>query len=74
MPKYGRGLGKEIFFAAMDGRITQPLEFSKSKGWDVPENYIKVVLANSEVDRKHSPTYKNYFIRVSEGKYRVRTK
>jgi len=80
MPKYGRGLGKEIFFAARDGRITQPFsvedcrEFSKSKGWDVPENYIKVVLANSEVGRKHSPTYKNYFIRVSEGKYRVRTK
>lgn len=77
MPKYGKGLGKEIYIGAKNGEILQPFtvndcrDFAISKGWDVPESYLKVVLANSEKDRDHSDTYKDYFMRVSEGKYRI---
>ncbi len=75
MSKYGRGLGKELFLAVIEGRMSQPFsvedcrKYAKSRGWDVPENYLRVALANSEVKRGHSPTYKDYFVRVSEGKY-----
>ncbi len=73
--KYGRGLGREIFEAAKTGILFQPFdvadcrEFARSCGWNPPENYIQVVLANSEVNRSHSETYFNYFVRVGEGKY-----
>jgi len=77
MPKYGKGLGREIFEAAERGILIQPFNvedcrrFALSKGWKIPESYLRVVLSNSEIDRKHSDTYKNYFIRVSEGRYRI---
>jgi len=80
MLKYGRGLGREIFEAARRGKIRQPFnvddcrQFSFSKGWSVPEKYIRVVLANSERNRDHSDNYKDYFIRVSEGQYRINPK
>lgn len=79
MSKYGRGLGREIFEAVKNGEITQPFnvsdcrQFALSKGWDVPESYLRVALANSEVHRDHSETYKNYFVRVSEGMYNINT-
>ena len=75
MPKYGKGLGKEIYLAAKKGIILQPFtvsdcrKFVLSKGWDVPESYLKVVLANSERERNHSDNYTDYFSRVSKGKY-----
>jgi len=62
MPKYGKGLGQEIFEAAKSGVILQPFnveacrKYALSKGWDVPNSYLRVVLANSEVDRTHSET------------------
>ena len=77
MSKYGRGLGKEIYLAVKNGKISQPFnvadcrKYALSKGWDVPESYLRVVLANSEVNRDHSETYKNYFIRVSRGLYKI---
>jgi len=77
MVRYGQGLGREIYKAAKLGIIKQPFEvkdcrqFSLSKNWDVPESYIRVVLSNSEVDRNHSKTCKNYFRRVAEGSYRI---
>ena len=79
MPKYGRGLGREIYEAVKKGEIIQPFNvsdcrnFTLSKEWDVPESYLRVALANSEVDRDHSDTYKNYFVRVSEGMYEINT-
>ena len=77
MPKYGRGLGREIFEAVKRGDISQPFNvsdcrtFALSKNWNVPESYLRVALANSEVDRDHSETYKNYFVRVSNGMYEI---
>ena len=75
MPKYGKGLGREIYEAVKRGEITQPFNvadcrrFTVKKGWEIPEKYLRVALANSEVNRDHSETYKNYFVRVSEGMY-----
>lgn len=75
--KYGRGLGKEIYFAALGGEIKQPFnvndcrKYAKDRGWNVPKSYFRVVLSNSEVNRNHSKTYKNYFIRVSRGLYKI---
>lgn len=80
MARYGRGLGREIYEAARQGIIRQPFTVSQcrryveSKGWYPPETYMRVVLANSEVRRKHSETYRNYFIRVAEGLYRINPK
>ena len=75
--KYGRGLGREIFEAAKAGKLSQPFdvatcrEFVRKRGWNPPESYIRVVLANSEVSRSHSETYFDYFVRVDEGKYKI---
>ena len=80
MAKYGRGLGREIYEAVRRGIIPQPFrvtdcrEYILSRGWDVPETYLRVVLSNSEVHREHSETYKNYFIRVDRGLYRINPK
>ena len=75
MAKYGRGLGREIYEAIIRGDIQQPFnvddcrQYSLTRGWNVPESYLSVVLANSEVNREHSETYKNYFIRITKGRY-----
>ncbi len=75
--KYGKGLGREIYIAAQSGEIKQPFnvadcrKYAKRREWDVRESYLRVVLANSEVNRDHSETYKNYFIRVSRGLYKI---
>jgi len=75
--KYGEGLGREIYLAAQNGEIQQPFnvadcqKYAQKRGWDVRENYLRVFLANSELNREHSETYKNYFIGVSRGLYRI---
>jgi len=80
MSKYGRGLGREIYEAVKKGIIKQPFniadcrKFISSKGWNVPESYLRVLLSNSEVHRGHSGTYKNYFVRVSNGLYDINKK
>ena len=77
MSKYGRGLGREIYEAAKQGIINQPFnvsecrQYAQSRGWFPKEKYMRVVLANSEANRDHSETYKNYFIRVDEGLYKM---
>jgi len=78
--KYGRGLGREIYEAVRRGIIPQPFrvadchKYILSRGWKVPKTYLRVVLSNSEVHRGHSETYKNYFIRVDRGLYRINPK
>lgn len=75
MRKYGKGLGKEIYLAVLNGDISEPFtvedcrKYTMIRGWTIPENYLRVFLANSEKNRYHSSTYKSYFIRVSEGQY-----
>ena len=77
MAKYGRGLGREIYEAARRRSIQQPFNvaacrrYARSRDWDVRETYIRVVLSNSEVNREHSETYKNYFHRVAKGLYKI---
>ncbi len=77
MVKYGRGLGREIYIAARDGEIDEPFSVAdcrnhaKSRGWDVPETYMMVCLANGEANRDHSPTYKDFFVRVGDGMYKT---
>jgi hypothetical protein len=77
MPKYGRGLNREIVGAVNKGIIFEPFrtsdirQFTASKGWSVPETYINVTLANASSD-EHSETYKKFFIRIDDGIYKVK--
>jgi hypothetical protein len=76
MPKYGRGLNREIVSGVNQGIIVEPFsvtdikEFATKRSWEVPENYINVCLANGTSD-KHSQTYKKYFNSIGEGKYKL---
>jgi hypothetical protein len=53
MPKYGRGLNREIVSAVNIGIIDEPFgiteikKFATSKGWNIPDTYINVTLANA---------------------------
>ncbi len=79
MPKYGRGLNREIVSAVNASLVSEPLSVSdvrlivKQKGWNPgpTEEYITVALANG-ANLKHSHTYKKYFIALGEGKYKIR--
>jgi hypothetical protein len=81
MPKYGRGLNREIVSAVNDCFIIEPFgvrdvrRLIKQKGWKLepPEEYVVVTLANGANDN-HSPTYKKYFFSVGNGLYRLRAK
>jgi hypothetical protein len=81
MPKYGRGLNREVAAAVNDGFITEPFtvrevrRLIKEKGWkpEPPEEYVVVALANGASDN-HSPTYKKYFLSAGEGLYKLRAK
>ena len=81
MPKYGRGLNREIVAAVNKGSIIEPFSVRevrwliREKGWkpEPPEVYVVVALANGASDN-HSPTYKKYFLSVGEGLYKLRTK
>ncbi len=81
MPKYGRGLNREIVAAVNKGSIVEPFgvrevrRLIREKGWkpEPPEVYVVVTLANGASDN-HSPTYKKYFLSAGEGLYRLRTK
>lgn len=76
MPKYGRGLNREIV-AAVNQRITkEPFSIADVKdlanqnGWNIPNNYVNCCLANGS-SLKHSLTYKKYFISLGDGMYQV---
>ena len=80
MPKYGRGLNREVVAAVNRGSITEPFtvgevrQLIKEKWWKPgpPEVYIVVALANGASDN-HSPTYKKYFLSVGDGLYKLRS-
>jgi hypothetical protein len=50
MPKFGRGLNREILSAVNIGKISEPFRiaeikrFAFSKGWIIPDTYINVTL------------------------------
>lgn len=77
MPRYGRGLNREIVSAVNQGIIREPFSvervksFTRSRGWQVPDTYLNVCLANAASDQ-HSVTYKKYFLAVGNGKYEVK--
>jgi hypothetical protein len=79
MPKYGRGLNREVVAAVNLGHISEPFSVKqvrwliKEKGWgaQIPETYIVVSLANGTSD-DHSSTYKKYFLSAGDGLYRLR--
>lgn len=76
MSKHGRGLNREIVGAVNAGELHEPFstrdvrDLCESRGWGVTPAYLAVTLANATSD-DHSPTYKKYFVRVSEGWYAV---
>lgn len=76
MTKYGCGIGNEIVKAINKKELPETIctddikEFCKRNNWNVPDTYLNVFLANSSAET-HSPTYKKYFIRVSEGRYKL---
>ncbi len=79
MPKYGRGLNREVVAAVNEGSISEPFSVREvralimRKGWKPgpPEEYIVVALANG-ASESHSPTYKKYFLSAGEGRYKLR--
>lgn len=77
MSKYGQGLNKEICKAVKAGIILEPFgimdvrNFAIMQGWNIPDTYINVCLANG-ASVTHSPTYKKYFKSVGNGEYIVR--
>lgn len=76
MSTHGRGLNREIVAAVNRGEISEPFNLAKvrdyvsEKGWDVPEKYLRVCLANGTAT-DHSLTYRKYFEALGDGKYRV---
>jgi len=78
MPKYGRGLNKEIYLAVKSGEIAtifgigEVRAFIKRKGWNAPDSYINVCLANAAAEN-HSLTYKKYFKSIGNGVYTIDT-
>ena len=77
MPRYGRGLNREIVNAVNQGIIQEPFSIAKvkffinAKGWEVPDTHLNVCLANGASDQ-HSTTYKKYFMALSNGKYKIK--
>jgi hypothetical protein len=80
MPKYGRGLNREVVAAVNTGFVSEPfstedvLKVIREKGWrpEPPEQYVTVALANGASD-DHSPTYRKYFFSLGDGLYKLRT-
>lgn len=77
--RYGKGLNREVVDAVKRGVITEPFSVSdvrnlaKQKGWDVPETYLRVCLANG-TSETHSHTYGKYFVSLGDGKYKLAKK
>lgn len=75
MAKHGEGLAKEIVKAVNRGEIIEPITTDKvnqlceKKKFEYSNHTKGVVLSNSEIDATHSPTYKKYFKKISEGEY-----
>lgn len=77
MPKYGRGLNREIVAAVNAGELREPLTvrsvhtLAASRGWRISDAVMNVTLANA-ASETHSPTPKKYFESLGNGRYRVR--
>lgn len=79
MPKYGRGLNRELVAAVNAGIIKEPFSISdikeliSIKNWNPSPtlSYINVTLSNA-ASEEHSLTYKKYFIALGGGKYKLR--
>ena len=77
MAKYGRGFNREIVGAVNQEHLVEPLttdkirRYSKSRGWDISENYINVALSNGS-SPDHSLTYVKYFEALGSGEYEVK--
>ena len=77
MPKYGRGLNREIVAAVNRGAILEPfgvreiIDYAAGRGWHPPESYTRSTLANAS-SGAHSQTYKKYFEALGEGRYALR--
>jgi len=72
--KYGEGLREEIIKAINNGELIEPIstqmikQFCKSRGWNVPDNYANVFLANSS-SQQHSNNYDKCFKKIGENQY-----
>lgn len=81
MPKYGRGLNREIVAEVNSGMILEPFRVAdvhkmiNRKMWKLKptDKYINSCLANGSSET-HSLTYKKYFQSSEEGAYIVRKK
>lgn len=77
MPKFGRGLGREIVSAVNNGLIEEPFNVASvralalSRIWKCSENYLAVCLANAATT-DHSFNFKKYFESLGNGLYRVK--
>ena len=79
MPKYGRGLNRELVAAVNRGLIPEPFSVKdvrkliEHKRWSPrpPEQYVTVALANGASD-SHSTTYGKYFFSLGNGMYELR--
>jgi hypothetical protein len=79
MPKYGRGLNRELVAMVNAGRIQEPFEIREVrqlieiKGWNPSptENYINCCLADG-TSESHSSNYRKYFDSVGDGRYQLR--
>ena len=74
MAKYGDGFGIEFVRAVKQGLIKEPFTtqdvkwFAQYKGWDIPDHYVNVLLANGS-SPNHSLNYKKYFEAQHDGEY-----
>lgn len=79
MPKYGRGLNRELVAAVNTGLVSEPFSVKdvrkliKAKGWwpGPSKEHVTVTLANGASDQ-HSATFKKYFLSIGDGLYRLR--
>lgn len=54
-----------------NGKVITRQEIMRRYKGGYAENYLAVILSNSEISRNHSPTYKDFTIRVSDGVYKI---
>lgn len=79
MPKFGRGLNREVVAEVNAGNIKEPFsiadvkEMIQRKAWNPPptDKYVNSCLADA-ASNNHSHTYGKYFESVGAGFYKVR--
>ena len=77
MPKYARGLNREVVAAINRGELSEPLtvasvrRLATMRGWNPPESLVLVALANAASD-DHSSSYRKYFRSLGGGRHALR--